>query len=128
VTPLIVALTVVVALEVVGILVYASYRLGGRSTEAPPVVAPLTNAEDPRTAPDWYRDLVMEVIIVHMKSGISFEGLCVLVWETGLMLRNPKLLDEKRSPTPMAGELRIGEDKIDSIQTKPAELEELPAP
>lgn len=92
------------------------------------IVAHLMGKEDPRTAPAWYRDLLMEVIIVHSKSGLSYEGLCVLVWDDGLMLRNAKILDEKRSPTPMAGEFRIGVDKIEGIQTKPAELESLPTP
>lgn len=84
---------------------------------------------DPDHAPtaSWMRGLVMETVIVHTTTGLSYEGLLVLEHEKGLILRNPMLLDDQRSPTPMAGELWLSREKIEAVQTKPVELTNLPA-
>ena len=64
---------------------------------------PRVPAVDPDDEGSWVRGLMMEVIIVHTDIGLSYEGLLVLEFSEGLLLRNPKLLDDKRSPTTMAG-------------------------
>lgn len=72
------------------------------------------------------RGLVMETVIVHTSSDLSYEGLLVLEHEKGLILRNPMLLDDQRSPTPMAGELWLAREKVEAVQTKPVALSQLP--
>lgn len=118
--------------------------LGGawlyRSGRPPEVVNVLAESPGPvevalRPDPDpereqetsWMRGLVMETVIVHTDAGLSYEGLLVLEHEKGIILRNPKLLDENRAPTPMAGELWLAKEKVHGVQTKPLELTQLPS-
>jgi hypothetical protein len=140
VTVLLAVLVGLVAAQLLAVGGYGMYRLGRRSqpaaetliVEEPPIVVDepsLTPDPDPDFVPEasWMRGLVMETVIVHTDAGLSYEGLLVLEHEKGLILRNPKLLDEQRSPTPMAGELWLSKEKVHGVQTKPVELVQLPA-
>ncbi len=127
-----VAVLSVLAVELVAIGGVGLYRLGRRGqppVEPAPDEVALRPDPDPDHVPEasWMRGLVMETVIVHTDAGLSYEGLLVLEHEKGLILRNPMLLDEQRSPTPMAGELWLAKEKIHGVQTKPLELTSLPS-
>jgi hypothetical protein len=109
-----------------GGLVFALYWREHRRDRAAAVTPPAPAAE-PEGDASWVRGLMMEVIIVHTDIGLSYEGLLVLESPKGVLLRNPKLLDDKRSPTTMAGELWIDRAKVHAVQTKPIDLAQLPA-
>lgn len=140
-TPL-VAVLIVLAAELLAVGGVVLYRLGKSSStaaevptdggvnEPEPVVEVIALRPDPDPAhtpeASWMRGLVMETVIVHTDAGLSYEGLLVLEHEKGLILRNPMLLDDQRSPTPMAGELWLAREKVHGVQTKPIELTSLP--
>lgn len=139
-----VAVLIVLAVELFAIGGIVLYRLGRRAgagisrddgfndpgvTDDTEVVAVAFRPDpDPDHEPEssWMRGLVMETVIVHTTTGLSYEGLLALEHEKGLILRNPLLLDDQRSPTPMAGELWLAKEKIEGVQTKPVELTKLP--